>query len=115
MANGCSVPPFLQTPYPRLALACRICRACCDTHDRTYYAGADGDETARLAVDEALRDCMRQLADAGAVDPESGRALDEETVGDFFWAVHHFGGPIWGTGRTWDGRLLWEQQRMESP
>jgi hypothetical protein len=35
------VTPFLQTSYPRLALACRICRACCDTHDRAYNEGAD--------------------------------------------------------------------------
>jgi len=93
MANGCSAPPFLQTSYPRLAIAGRICRSCCDTLDRAYYEGADGDEIARLAADRALRDCMQQLADAGAVDPESGQALDEEV----------------------DGPLLWEQQRLESP
>jgi hypothetical protein len=115
MADGRSVPPFLQTSYPRLAIACRICRACCDAHDRAYYEGVDGDEAARLAADTALRDCMQRLCDAGAVDPATGQPLDEQSVDDFFWAVHHFGGPHWGTGRAWDGRLLWEQQRIESP
>ena len=69
MANGCSAPPFLQTSYPRLAIAGRICRSCCDTHDRAYYEGPGARASEACApgrIGDAPADRPRRLVELDA-------------------------------------------------
>ena len=114
MAGPYSVPPFMRTSYPHLGVALRIGRECCFAHDRAYYEGADGDEAGRLIADTALYAGLQRLRAAGVTDSETGAELDQRSIEDLFWAVHHFGATYWGTGRAWDGRVLWGRQRIES-
>jgi hypothetical protein len=114
MEGSYSVPPFMRTSYPHLGVVLRIGRECCQAHDRAYYEGTDGDEAGRLIADTALYAGLQRLRAAGAMDPETGAELDQRSIEDLFWAVHHFGAAHWGTGRAWDGRVLGERQRIES-
>ncbi len=100
MSDGCSVPTWLLDYVPLLAQVCAVARDICVAHDRAYYEG--GTEEDRERADLALRD---------ALEPRIGAWLALE----FYNAVRLCGGSHWGTGRTWDGRALWQAAGTEAP
>jgi hypothetical protein len=100
MSDGCSIPGWLRSLLPILEAQCNECRPACVDHDRAYYEG--GTEQERELADAALRDAVTPI-------------IGEQWALEWYNALRLFGGGHWGTGRTWDGRVLWQDVPMEAP
>jgi hypothetical protein len=105
MSDGCSVPRWVFALWPEAEALCRIYHDGCLEHDAWYANGQDGDEIGRHAGDKAFRDyCLRR---SGVRDELTGYVATDADALRFYHAVRFAGGPHYGTGRAWDGRLLW--------
>ncbi|RMG53384.1 MAG: hypothetical protein D6717_11220 [Gammaproteobacteria bacterium] len=83
---------------------------CCVIHDRAYWQGrGEGGYAARLAADQALRQCVLDTAaaegDAWAaqvgIPPERMQALMRQVAGAMYLAVRLGGGPCTGLPWRW--------------
>jgi len=100
MSDGCSLPYWLRSCLGVIDRQYVACRDYCVAHDEAYYNG--GTEEEREAADAALRD---------AIAPVVGDYWAQE----WYVALRMMGGTHWGTGRTWDGRKMWEGANTEAP
>lgn len=100
MSDGCSVPRRLRELIPALDEQCAACRPYCVDHDRAYYEG--GSEDDRRAADARLYDAIRPI-------------IGEKWALEWYAALRAGGASHWATGRTWDGRRMWEAQGTEAP
>ncbi len=100
MSDGCSVPEWLCRIIPVLREQCAALREDCIEHDKAYYYG--GTEAERERADAKLR-------------VAATLKVGEEWAEAWWNVIRVLGGSHWGTGRTWDGRALWEKQGTEAP
>lgn len=100
MSDGCSVPAWLRRVLPILDRQCEACRAFCLRHDEAYYNGGSEEDRARADAD-LWHD----------IEPIIGAAWAQE----WYNALRLYGGSHWGTGRTWDGRAMWNATATEAP
>lgn len=93
MSEGAVLPYWLRSQLGVVARQLEPCNLACVEHDRAYYEG--GTEEERELADAALRD---------AVTPY----VEEQWARVWYEAIRTAGAEHWGTGRTWDGRKLWQ-------
>ena len=99
MSDGCSVPKILRDLVPDLEAMCALCRPECLEHDKAFYYGGTFEEF--MQANERLYE---------GIKPKIG----EQWATLWYGGVQLAGWSHWGTGRTWDGRAMW-QQPVEAP
>lgn len=107
LSDGCSVPKALRHLIPQLEEMCALLLDCCLVHDEAFYYGGTLQDfhDANQRLYEAI--LPKLITRYGARHGEAWAVL--------WYGAVNLGWSHWNSGRTWDGRIMWDQAGSESP